>query len=116
LGLGKLGIDLQRLAEHTLGLIKASRRPRSQKMTPFQHESVGLGIHRASDLGRTELDLKLLRNEPRNLILHREDVLQVARERIGPYMETVRRLDELRGDADLVAGLAHAALDDVGHA
>lgn len=31
-------------------------------------------------------------------------------------MKTVRRLDQLRRDADLAARLAHTALDDVGHA
>jgi hypothetical protein len=39
-----------------------------------------------------------------------EGVLQLAGKGVAPHVKAIRRLDELRRDADLVALLAHAAL------
>src|SRR5882762_8269000 len=43
-----------------------------------------------------------------DLILHREDVGEVAVVAVGPDMVAGLRLDQLRGDADAVAGFAQA--------
>ena len=51
-----------------------------------------------------------------DLVLHGEDVLEIAVVAFGPEMVAGCGLDQLRGDAHPRAGLAHAALQDVGHA
>ena len=47
----------------------------------------------------------------RDLVLHVEDVLQLAVVALGPELEAVARVDQLHGDADAVARAAHAALE-----
>jgi hypothetical protein len=44
----------------------------------LQQKSVCFWIHDASRLGHAELELQLLRNEPGDLVLHGEDVLQIT--------------------------------------
>jgi hypothetical protein len=48
-----------------------------------------------------------------DLALHGEDVVELAVVGLRPQVAVVHRVDELRGDAHLVAGLAHAAFEDV---
>ena len=48
-----------------------------------------------------------------DLVLHREDVLDAAIVALGPDVAAGRNIVELRGDAHTVAGLAHAALEDI---
>jgi hypothetical protein len=50
---------------------------------------------------------------PTTLVLHREDVLQIAVVTLRPDVHAARGIDELRGDAHPGAGLSHAALDHV---
>jgi len=50
-----------------------------------------------------------------NVVLHREDVMQVAIVFLGPDMLAGFRVDELSGDADLLARRAHAAFEHVAH-
>ncbi len=52
----------------------------------------------------------------RNLVLNSEDVGQVAVIALGPQVTGVHAVDQLRGDADLVARLLHAALNNIAHA
>ena len=52
----------------------------------------------------------------RHLVLDREDVLEVAVVALGPEVAVGLGVDQLHGDADALARLAHAALDDVLHA
>ena len=52
----------------------------------------------------------------RHVVLHREDIGQVAVEPLGPEVPASGRVDELRGDPDARAGFAHASLEDVAHA
>ena len=47
----------------------------------------------------------------RDLVLHGEDIRGTAIEGLGPEADAVRRLHELRGDAQLVAGALHTALE-----
>ncbi len=53
---------------------------------------------------------KRLHDVLRDLVLHREDVLQVPVVTLGPEMISVGHVDQLRGDPEPVAGLANAAL------
>ncbi len=52
----------------------------------------------------------------RVLVLQREDVVEVAVVALGPDVVAGIGVDELRRDAHPMAGLAHAALDDVARA
>ena len=52
----------------------------------------------------------------RHVVLHGEDVGQVAVEPLGPEVAAGRRVDELGGDPDPIARLAHAALEHIAHA
>ena len=60
-------------------------------------------------------DLQPLDNRARDLVLHVEDVFELAVVPLGPQLIAVRRVDELRGDAHARARLAHAALEHVPH-
>jgi hypothetical protein len=51
-----------------------------------------------------------------DLVLDGEHVVQAAVVGVGPEVVAAARIDQLRRDPDLVALLAHAALEDVGHA
>ena len=46
-----------------------------------------------------------------DLVLHGEDIAGVALELLRPLVKTGGDVDELHGDAQAVAGLAHAALE-----
>ena len=48
-----------------------------------------------------------------DFVLDREDVGQLAIVGLRPQVTVVHRVDQLRGDAHVVAGLAHAAFEDV---
>ena len=52
-------------------------------------------------------------DRPRDLLLNGEDVGELAVVILGPDMRAVVGLDELRGDAHAVAGLAHRAFDEM---
>ncbi len=77
---------------------------------------IGLRIGRRFVLLDAQLQLKILRDQPRDLLLDGEDILQVAVEIIRPHLEAVGRLDQLRGDAHLLTRPTDAAFDDIGHA
>ena len=50
-----------------------------------------------------------------DLILHREDVGEITVVAFGPNVVAALGLDQLRGDADAIAGLAQAAFQHVAH-
>ena len=50
-----------------------------------------------------------------NFVLNGEEILEIAVVAFGPDMVAGRGLDELGGDPDALAGLAHAAFDDIAH-
>ena len=52
----------------------------------------------------------------RDLVLDGEDIVEVAVVAVAPEMAAGGRVDELGGDADAVARLAHAPLEHVAHA
>ncbi|MGY4282461.1 hypothetical protein ACVWXO_001681 [Bradyrhizobium sp. LM2.7] len=64
------------------------------------------------------MDLRLDRRGDRigDLVLHGEDVDELAVVTFGPEMAAGGGVVELRGDAHAVVRLAHAALDDVADA
>lgn len=63
-----------------------------------------------------QLDLQLGGEHQRDLVLHGEDVVDGAVVALGPEMGTAGGIDQLGGDADAVAALANAALEDMAHA
>jgi hypothetical protein len=54
-----------------------------------------------------------LRDGPSDLVLHREDVVQIAVVALGPELVAVGRARQLGRDAQPLAGLADRALHDV---
>ena len=87
-----------------------------EKEPPLQGEVVGFRVHWRGARHRRRAEqgeLQRLDHLARNVVLHDEDVVERAVIRLRPEVVAVRRLDQLRRDADLVAGLAHAALQDV---
>ena len=67
---------------------------------------------RGGDLRRKQLELERGDHRLRDLVLHREDVGELAVVGLRPEVVAVGGADELGCDADLVAGLAHASLED----
>ena len=63
-------------------------------------------------LSSRELDLQLLGNRSRDLVLNREHVFDDAVVALGPHLIAILRVDERRGDADPLAGAPHTAFDD----
>jgi hypothetical protein len=68
------------------------------------------------DLGATDLRLDGADYAFRDPVLKVEDVLEVAVETFGPEVAAAERVDQLRGEADAIGRLAHAALQHVAHA
>ena len=56
------------------------------------------------------------RDADRHLVLEIEHVFERAVEAVGPEMRAGRGIDQLRGDAHALAGLAHRAFEHVAHA
>jgi hypothetical protein len=67
-------------------------------------------------LAAGEAHLERLHDLLGHLVLHREDVLEVAVEAVGPDVAAALGVDELHVDAHLHAGTAHAAFEHVAHA
>src|SRR5262249_17555145 len=66
-------------------------------------------------LPRQQLDLERSDYGAGDLILHCKDLGDVAIKGLGPEMEAVRDLDQLRGDTHPRARGPNASLEDVGH-
>src|SRR3954447_23373759 len=71
---------------------------------------------RAKILRRVNLRLDRGDDALGDLVLHREDVDELAVVALGPEMAAGRGVVELRGDSHAIVRLAYAALDDVAHA
>ena len=69
-----------------------------------------------ADLGELQCRLDRRGDTLGNPVLQLEDILQIAIETVRPEMGARRGIDELAGDAKLVATAADAALQHVGHA
>src|SRR5262249_12458300 len=71
---------------------------------------------RLADLGRDDAGRERAGGAPGDLVLDGKDVGQSAVVTIRPQMVPRRRLDQLCGDADAIAGPPHAALEHVANA
>ena len=87
-----------------------------EEETPLQGEVVRLRVlwlgtcrERRAEQGQ----LQRLDHLACNVVLHGEDVVERAVVGLRPEVRTVGGPDELRGDPHLLAGLPHAALQDV---
>ena len=86
-----------------------------------QIEVVGLGVVRAALLDRLllfrqQLELQRRDDRLRDLVLHGEDVGEVAVVALGPDVAAACAVDQLGGDPHPVPGLAHAAFQHVADA
>src|SRR5665811_2077064 len=66
--------------------------------------------------GLAQLDLKRGYDLAREFVLHGENIGEVTIEAVGPDMRTALCVDELAGNADAVARLAHPTSQPVTHA
>jgi hypothetical protein len=71
--------------------------------------------HRPLQLGLSDRRGDRDRHRLTDLVLHREDVGEVAVVALGPDVVAGLRLDQLSGNADAVAGFAQAAFEDIAH-
>src|SRR6476646_5656396 len=66
--------------------------------------------------GLAQLDLKRGYDLAREFVLHGENIGEITIEALGPDMRTALCVDELAGNADAVARLAHTTFQHVAHA
>ena len=88
-----------------------------QRQRP-QHQIIGVEAVSALaldplDLGASQAGLDGADHADRDLILHGEDVIERTVIALGPQMRAALGLDQLGGDADAIACLAHAAFQHV---
>ena len=115
-GRGVVGIALARLPEVFDCTLEVFLAAPLEKETPLQGEVVGFRIHGPGTRhGRRaeQRQLQRLDHFACNVVLHDEDVVERAVIGLRPEVRTVGGPDELRGDPQLLAGLPHAALQDV---
>ena len=97
------------LLARTIKNLATFGRPRHD-LAPLQETIVGLDTARAAIIvqprffRRGERHLEGIDDLPGDLVLHLEDVGEVAVEALRPEMRAGRRVDELGIDADTVAG------------
>ena len=89
-------------------------------MATQQQRLVSLGIARASDIQwpvpvRQQFQFERIDDLAGDLVLDRKDIFEAAVVGVRPQVRAVGCAYQLRGDADLVAGLAHAAFKHVVH-
>ena len=110
------GVDLQRPVQQRVGLLEPILGVLARKLNALEVERVGLGgrLARRGRLAK-QGDLELLHDVGGDLVLDGEDVVELPVIRHRRDVEAVGPLDELSGDAHLVADLAHGALQHVGH-
>ena len=109
-------IDRQHLAVQRVGLLERLGGALPSELDGLQVQRVGLGIGRAHLRRRAEQrDLELLDHVGRDLVLDREDVVELAVVGLRPQVRVGAGVDQLRGDPHRVAGLAHRAFEHVRH-
>src|SRR5262249_55667465 len=117
-GTGIVRVDLQRLATESNGDFQVSQAMLYPVIATKEIELISFGI-----LGRPALDCLLLRRQQpdlqrrndglRDLVLQREDIVEVAVIALTPDVAVIARVDQLRRDPHTAARLAHAAFDDI---
>src|SRR5216684_982617 len=83
-------------------------RPGIEALWRFAHGPLQLGIGN----GRGDGD----RYRFGNLVLHREDIGEIAVVALGPDVVASLRFDQLGGHTDPIAGLTHTAFEHIAHA
>ena len=113
---GVARIDRQHLAVERVGLLERLGGELPSELDGLQIERVRLGIGRARLRRRAEQrDLELLDHVGRDLVLDREDVVELAVVGLRPQVRVGAGLDQLRRDPHRVARLAHRAFQHVRH-
>ena len=113
---GVARIDRQHLAVERVGLLERLGGVLPPELHGLQVQRVRLGIGRARLRRRAEQrDLELLDHVGRDLVLDREDVVELAVVGLRPQVRVGAGLDQLRRDPDRVARLAHRAFEHVRH-
>ena len=109
-------IDRQHLAVKRVGLLERLGCELPSELDGLQVQRVRLGIGRARLRRRAEQrDLELLDHVRRDLVLDREDVVELAVVGLRPQVRVGAGLDQLRRDPHRVARLAHRAFEHVRH-
>ena len=107
-------IDRQHFAVERVGLLERLGRVLQSELDGLQVERVRLGIGRARLRRRAEQrDLELLDHVGRDLVLDREDVVELAVVGLRPQVRVGAGLDQLRRDPHRLARLAHRAFEHV---
>lgn len=109
-------IDRDRLVERRDRRLEVDRTPAVEEVAAAQVQVVGLAAGGVVTCQRTglsgqQLDLEPIDDAERDFVLEREDFGVGAVESLGPEVKAAPHLDELRGDAQLLAGLANAPLE-----
>ncbi len=102
----------QRLVEVINGFLQSVGRPFVPKVSPLEIILVSVRVYllHAFQLGsllRSHFNPDLFRNSPRNLVLERQGIAKVSLIAIRPQVFVGWYLDQLSGDADLLAGAEH---------
>ena len=113
---GVARIDRQHLAVKRVGLLERLGGELPSELDGLEIKRVRLGIGRACLRRRAEQrDLELLDHVGRDLVLDREDVVELAVVGLRPQVRVGAGLDQLRRDPYRVARLAHRAFQHVRH-
>ena len=116
-GEGVVGIDPGGAAKHLAREQQALLVEAIEELAAAQVALVGLDAAGRRRRGRPALDLgehaaQRLGDGERDLLLHREDVGELAIVAPRPLLVAAHRIDQLEGDAQALAGLPHRALED----
>ena len=112
-------IQLHCLVEHALCEQHMLRRVQMKEMAALEIVVVGVDVLRGRRLDRLpfawqQLDLELIHDRLRDFVLDGEDVGQISVVAIGPEVRSLFCIDQLGVDADAIARLSNAALENVG--
>ena len=115
------GLERERLLQQRYRVRRILRRVTIGERQGAQHEVIGIEAVGPFALDPLDLDLAqagLDRTDHahRELVLQIENIVLHPVVALGPQMDAGLRLDELAGDANAVAELAHAAFEHVAHA
>ena len=109
-------VDRQRLLVQRDGMFVSFGGAKARDVACLQEQRIGL---RLDFLGLRHVpqqrDLELIDHRRGDLVLHREDVVKLAVPGVRPQGPVRARLDQLRGDANFVAGRPHRAFEDMRH-
>src|SRR5437667_9672988 len=121
-----MGIARDRLIQRFNGLQKivfagaAKGRPTQQRVSArVKIESREIGGGRSLDCGllrRRKFGAQLISNGFGNLSLDRKNVIQWPVVMLGPKMNILARIEQLRADAHTIAGALHTTFEDVRNA